>query len=227
MSDEGRGGGGGDSEARGRGVSDRLSRERDHRGGRGRRHPHDHRAPGAHRPAHGRRGEPDVVGPADRGVRDAARAGHGELVRRRRAGVRRFVADRRAPGRLPAPLDQPAAELQRGPELPARDQVGGAGDPARHGARRDAPRVHPGPHGAPAAGDGRVPAGCPGGRSARAPRVPPGRGRAPRPRSRGDRAGRGGAGGGRAAGHLRGTGRALRAGVGRRCARWPSGWARR
>jgi hypothetical protein len=37
-------------------------------------HPHYHRAPGAYRPAHGRRGEPHHIGPAH-GVRHAARAG--------------------------------------------------------------------------------------------------------------------------------------------------------
>ena len=44
-----------DPEARGRGDHLRLSGQPCPGGRRARRHPHDHRAPGAHRPAHGRR----------------------------------------------------------------------------------------------------------------------------------------------------------------------------
>ena len=111
-------------QARRRGVPDRLSGQPHHRGGGRGRHPHDHRATGAHRPAHGRRGEPHDIGRAHRSLRHAARAGRGELLRRRCAGVRRFRADRGAAWRLPAAAAQHPTQLQLVPQLPAHHQMG-------------------------------------------------------------------------------------------------------
>ena len=54
--------------------------------GRG-RHPADHGAPGAHRPAHGRRDLARHLRPQDRRLLHAARAGHRERLWRRRAGL--------------------------------------------------------------------------------------------------------------------------------------------
>ena len=96
---------------------------------RARRHPADHRAPGAHRAAHGRRDVARDQRPAHRRVRDAARAGHRERLRRRGAGVRRVGADRwccRAAIR--ARHRQVPPQLQRRAELPPRHQVGRAAD---------------------------------------------------------------------------------------------------
>ena len=71
--------------------------------------------------------------------------GHRERLRRRRPGLRRFGADRRPAGRLPAPPRQRPAQLQLVPRTSARHQVGRAG----HRRGRDvpdahAPRLHPG-----------------------------------------------------------------------------------
>ena len=61
--------------------------------GAARRHPPDHRAPGAHRPAHGRRDLARHQRQEARRVRHAARARHRERLRRRGAGLQRVGAD--------------------------------------------------------------------------------------------------------------------------------------
>src|SRR5438105_154652 len=95
-------------------VPHRLPRQPDHRGGRRGGHSHDHRAAGAGRPAHGRRGEPRVVGTAHRRLRHAARPRHRELLRRRGPGVRRLGADRGAAARLAEPLEAPVTTSLQG-----------------------------------------------------------------------------------------------------------------
>ena len=203
-------GGGGDPQARGRAVPDRLSRQPHHRGGGRGGYPDHHRAPGAHRAAHGRRGKPRDVRGAHRGFRDAARTRGRELVRRRRPGLRRLGPDRGPPRWLSAAAAQHPAELQLLAELPAHHQVGGAGDPGRGRARRDAPRFRASAQRPPPSGPGRAAV-----RSA--PRGGAGRldlcaRAAPAQRAGSSRRGRrrGGTGRGRAAGALRRAGRALR-----------------
>ena len=88
--------------------------------------------------------------------RDAAWTRGGELVRRRRPGLRRLRPDRGAARRVSAAAAQHPAELQLAAQLPAHHQVGGTGDPGRGGARRHAPRVRAGPQRPPAPGPGRA-----------------------------------------------------------------------
>ena len=55
-------------------------------------HPPDHRAPGAHRPAHGRRDLPPQLRAQDRRLLHAARPGHRERLWRHRPGLRRICS---------------------------------------------------------------------------------------------------------------------------------------
>ena len=80
-------------------ISLRLSGQPSDRGLRRGRHPPDHRAPGAHRPAHGRRHVAPDQGPQDGRVLHAERPGLGERLWRRRPGVRRIGAAAGHPGR--------------------------------------------------------------------------------------------------------------------------------
>ena len=61
------------------------------------------------------------------------------------------------PGGYPAQAAQHPAELQLLAQLPARHQVGRAGDPARRGPERDASRLHPGQERPSPTDDGRDP----------------------------------------------------------------------
>jgi hypothetical protein len=75
-----------DHEARGHRDPHRLSGQPPDRACGRDRHPPDHRAPGAHRPAHGRRHQPRHLGPHHRRLLHAARPGRRERLWRRRAG---------------------------------------------------------------------------------------------------------------------------------------------
>ena len=90
------------------------------------RHPPDHRAPGAHRPAHGRRHVAPDQGPQDGRVLHAERPGRGERLWRRGPGLRRIGAAAGHPAGLSAPHRARAAQLQLDP---------------RHGACRQARRA--------------------------------------------------------------------------------------
>ncbi len=199
-------------EARGRGVDHRLSREPHPGARRRRRHPPDHRAPGAHRPAHGGRHRPRHLRQEDRHVRHAARPRRRERLRRRRPGLQRVRAHPRdAHGLRPAHrLGRPQLLLLRLHE--GHHQVGGAGDLGQGAAQRDAARLP-----APALGPRRPGAG-------RGAERPVGHGvrsfslRVPeddphRHRSRSRARGRQDAGRGQAAGDLRRHRRALGRGV--------------
>ena len=140
---------------RGRGDDHRLSGQPHPGARRGGRHPPDHRAPGAHRPAHGRRDVARDLGPADGRVRDAARARHRERLRRRRAGVERVGADPRDAGRLCAPARLGRAQLQFQRPDARHHQVGRAGHLGQGIVRDHAPRVHAAALGARRAGAGR------------------------------------------------------------------------
>ena len=133
----------GDPQARRRRDHLRLSGQ-PHPGIRGaRRHTADHRAPGADRPAHGRRAlAPDQRAEARR-VRDAARPRRRERVRRRRAGLRRGGADPGAASGLSPPDRLRGAELQFRPQHARRHQIRRA-DPFRRRDPEHLPaRVHP------------------------------------------------------------------------------------
>ena len=115
----------------------------------------DHRAPGAHRPAHGRRGVAGHQRPAHRRLRHAARPRLRERLRRRGAGVGRLGAHRRAADGLSEKDHQHPAQLQLDAQLSPRHQVGRAGARRRRGGERDEARVHPGAQRPAGAGAGR------------------------------------------------------------------------
>ena len=116
-------------------VPHRLPGQPDHRGRRRGGHPHDHRPPGADRPAHGRRGQPHHLRRAHRRLRHAARARHRERLRRRRPGLSATrCRSSSCPAATRAQLLNITPELQLAPELPARHQVVRAGHPAGVGA---------------------------------------------------------------------------------------------
>ncbi len=192
----------------------RLSGQPHPRARRRGRHPPDHRAPGAHRPAHGRRDVARDLGPQARRVRDAARARHRERLWRRRAGVERVGADPRDAGRLCAPARLGRAQLQFQRPDARHHQVGRAGHVGQGAVRDHAPRLHAAALRARRAGAGRGAERCVerGGRSVRLRRLAaaalgPRSGRDPR--SREDAARR------QAPGALRRPGRALGGSVGR------------
>ncbi len=207
---EGRRGDRGDPEARGRRDHLRLSGQPHPRARGAGRHPADHRAPGADRGAHGRCHVAPFQRQEDRRVRDAARAGRRERVRRGRAGLWRGGADPGPADGLSAPDRARPAELQFGPQHAARDQVGRARDVRRRGAEHPQAGVHAPQDRAWRAGAGRgagrrVRRG--GGGAARLPARDP----APdRPRSRRRRRRRQAPRGRQAAGDLRRPGGALR-----------------
>ena len=158
-----------------------------------------------------------TLGRQDRRLRDAARAGHRERLRRRRAILRRFLPGRRAAGRL-CPQHQPGpSELQRRAELPPRHQMVRAGDGRRRDGRGAAPRLHAGQERPPRPGAGRVPDRHPARGDARRAgrRIHEDAAPEERPRPAIGVADRRGAGRGAAAGHRRRPGRALRARPGR------------
>ena len=180
-----------------------------------RRHKADHRAPGADRPAHGRRAlAPDQRAEARR-VRDAARPRRRERVRRRRAGLRRGGADPGPASGLSPPDRLRAAELQLGAQHARRDQIRRA-DPVRRRDPEHLPaRVHAPQERARRPGSGRgagrhLRRGGPGAARLHAGRDAPGR-----PRSRGRAQGREASGRSQAPGDLRRPGGALRARLGR------------
>ena len=122
----------------------RLSAQPLDRGLRRSGHPPDHRAPGAHRRAHGGRvsrlTSGDTVGvfcmQAGPGVENSFGAVAQAYFGGRAAG--------RDPRRLGAGPDWVKPGIQRRPQLPARHEVGRAGDDARRHRRSDAARLHPG-----------------------------------------------------------------------------------
>ena len=119
------------AQARGRRDRLRLSAQPDARGRRADRHPHGDRAPGAHRAAHGRRGQPHDQGRADGRVRDAAGAGGGERLRRRRAGLCRQRAGAGHAAGLCAGAGARAVQLQLGALDGERRQACRAADQRR------------------------------------------------------------------------------------------------
>ena len=121
-------------------MGDRLSRQPHPRACRQGRHPPDHRAPGAHRAAHGGCHRPRHLRQEDRHVRHAARPRRRERLRRRRPGLQRVRAHPGdAHGLRPAHgLGRPQLLLLRLHE--EHHQVGGAGDVGQGAAERDAAR---------------------------------------------------------------------------------------
>ena len=178
------------------------------------RHPPDHRAPGAHRPAHGRRHVAPDHGPQDGRVLHAERPGLGERLWRRRPGLRRIGAAAGHPGGLSAPHRPRAAQLQldaapwrTSPSTPSRSPS--ASEIAEH----HAPRLQPAAQRPRLAGDRRAPGRrlCRG--RARAADLRAGGRHQVRPRSGGGDGSRQGAGRGQAAGDLCRPGRALGRGL--------------
>ena len=132
----------GDPQARGGGDPLRLSGQPHPGVRRARRHPADHRAPGADRPAHGGRLLAPHQRREDRRVRDAARAGRRERLWRRRPGLWRGGADPRAAHGLSAPHRACAAELLLVHPDERGDQVRRARDRGRRDRQHPAARLH-------------------------------------------------------------------------------------
>ena len=130
-----------DPEARRRGVDHRLSGEPHPGAGCGGRHQADHRAPGAHRPAHGGRHLAGDERQEARRVLHAAWAGHRERLRRRRAGLQREHPDARHAHGLFAPAGLDSTQLQRQRQHGVDHQVGGAGDVGERNPRHPASRL--------------------------------------------------------------------------------------
>ena len=134
-----------DPQARGSRHAHRIPGEPHPRARRAGGHPPRHRASGADRASHGGRDGEAELGRTDRGVRDAARPGRGERLRRGRAGVRRIGPD-------PGPADgvhtghRPRApQLQLDRRLPPGHQVVRAGVERGGDPERAPPRLHPAP----------------------------------------------------------------------------------
>ena len=108
-------------------------------------HPARHRPPGADRAPHGGRDGEAELGGTDRGVRDAARAGGGERVRRHRAGVRRVGPDPGHADGLRTGHRPRAPQLQLDRRLPPGHQVVRAGVERGRDPERAPPRLYPAP----------------------------------------------------------------------------------
>ena len=195
-------------------MGDRLSGQ-PHPGARGRRrHSPDHRAPGAHRAAHGGGHLARHQRQEARRVRHAARARHRERLRRRGAGLQRVRADPGHADGLCAAVGLERPPLQCQLQHGERDQVGRADHVGQADPRHLPPRLHaaavgprrPGAGGDP---DRRLERGDRRGRSRAGEHVALG------PRSGRHPRGRLPAAQGQAPRALRRPGRALGAGVGR------------
>ena len=101
----------------------------------------DHRAPGAHRPAHGGRDLARDVGQEDRRLLHAARPGQRERLWRRRAVLQRVRAAAGDPAGLSAPHRRHRSELQRLTRDARRVEDRRARDRARRDRQHHAPRV--------------------------------------------------------------------------------------
>ena len=104
-------------------------------------HPPDHRAPGAYRPAHGRRDLPRHLRQEDRRLLHAARPRQRERLWRRRPGLQRVGPAAGDPARLSAPHRRHRSELQRVTRDARRVEDLRARDRAGRDRQRPAPRL--------------------------------------------------------------------------------------